>query len=1271
MKLLVRLFAVTILAGSFLSVVHAQASSGSGDQLHEGFVDPPRDFSPMPFWFWNGRMEGPEIQKEIHAMVDQHVYGAFLHARDGLETPYLSDGWWKAIGSGLEESKKDGFEFNFVDEYDWPSGEVRNVQMSGNHQSEVLARHPEYRMQTLAYDSKVVHGPQAINLPADRDTEAVVAARWLGRDRIDSESLRLLNVENGHVQWSVPDGDWVVLQFHLQPAMGFDGGFVDLMNPDAMKLYFKLSYGEYYRRFASYFGNTIHYSFADHEGDYGYRIAWTPELFQAFEKRTGYDLRKVLPLLIYDGGDTTTKVRTDYLSTVTQLYAASFWDGITTSARKLGIQRTGHAWEESLQWSAALQGSLFSVERGLNPVGVDSLEDFGRQPLNFKVAQSVADFEGRRFMCENQGVQGTNSYLDMEGMRKGTNAIGAWGVNLFVPHAFDYDASRANYPPDWLHQPFWPYFHYYADYTRRISYMNADSSHVTNVLLYYPITSIWAHTAPLFSGSTSYQEIGRPAAWKNETILINDYYTRMILQLADHHWDYNIADDQYLDSARVEGNELVIGPQRFRAIILPPLTTLSRNTLRKIDEFHKAGGVVLAIRMLPSSSPEAGGNDAVIKTGMDSLFGGEDSSSGNAGAYYIADSVNSLIATLDAKVPKDVRIIEGPSQHLYFEHRRKLQKDYYWVVNDTDRARINQVHFAAKGIPEKWNALTGAREPLFYRNGPDGTEVRLNLAPWDAFYIVFKPLTGSGQDAELVSTNAETVDSVSRQGNLMRVHLSGPADQATTFVTLHGDKHNYEGEVSTGSIKPLVLAGDWQFRPQPERISVPYAKVKDAPEAEGERRGWEREGADDTDWPSLWLSEEQGTVRKWEMIGPFPNTDNNGFNQVFPPEKEFDPHKKYEGLNAQIVGWKQYDGNEPHLALENWDIWMSTSGGRDSDAAYVTQFNPELLTNGDKWVVSYAHTYLYSPKEQHAQFIVAADNWARIWLNNKPVYGQLRTPFWYELNDHWADKVPVELKAGWNDVLVKVGKGRGVSSGFYGFSFRVADDNGNTLRDVTASFQQKLGNESPVESSSMRWYRIAIPPGCVAVVPPALQGHRRMLVNGHPATPSGNEPVDIRKFLNGDRNSLVIIASQKDRLDSPVQFVTGDTPFPLTSWTKTGLANYSGSAIYSKSFTLPASFHGQRVVLDLGQISSVADVYVNGKSAGTLVWSPYRLDITNLLRQGQNQLRIVVTNTEANHRAVGTSHHLLQAIDKCGLEGPVRLIPYMDKVITLHEVASK
>jgi hypothetical protein len=1286
--------------------IGAEEERAQGGRLYAGFLDPPREYSTMPFWFWNGKMEGPKIQEEIRRMVDQHVYGAFLHARDGLLTPYHSEEWWQAIGAGLEQSKRSGFSFNFVDEYDWPSGEARNIWMAGNHQSEVLARKPEYRMKSLSYKAEVVKGPKEVLLTAPPELQAAVVARWLGENRIDGQSLQLLGppVESGQVKWQAGDGDWVIVEFYLEPSMGFDGGVVDLMNPQAMKLFFDLSYGEFQRRFGSYFGNTIHYSFADHEGDYGYRIAWTPALFDTFAQRTGYDLHKVLPLLIYDGGDSTIKVRCDYLATVTQLYQESFWKGITDSAAKLGIGRTGHAWEESLQWAAALEGSLFAVERGLNPVGVDSLFDYGRQPLNFKVAQSVADFEGRRFMCENQGVQGTDSYLDMEGLRRGTNGIGLWGVNLFVGHAFNYDASRANYPPDWFHQPYWPYFHYYADYTRRISYMNSQSRHATNVLLYYPILSMWANSEPVFSGTAPYDRIGAPEVWKNLTITINDYYTRLILRLSDRQWDYNIADDDYLAGARVEGKELVIGPQRFQAIILPPISTLSRTTLEKIQEFYQAGGTVLGIRILPSSSPEVGEHDAELENGIAGLFGAgasntplpstEQQSAGGGRAYFVSHDVETLIDLLDSSVPKDVRVVSGSSAGLYFEHREKMGKNYYWVVNDSDRFRTNHVLLSVPGVPEKWDALSGKRSRLFYVNHPQGTEVRLDFGPWDAYYVVFNPLEGQGQKAELVSTNSESLAVVSRQSDAIQVRASAPCTQHDIEVTMRVDGQTYRARMPIAGLKPISLSGNWGFRPELERVEIPYVKVKDAKEGEGEKLGWSRARFDDAAWPSLWLSEAENTVRNWNLIGPFPNADDAGFETVYPPETEFNavipakagiqPEKMYAGLHGDQVGWKRYYGDEPYLTLGHWNIWMVTEGGPFDDSAHIVQFNRALETSGHDWVTSYALTYLNSPKDQQAKFVVAADNCVKVWLNRQQVFARLRHPFWYEMNDNWADQIPVELRAGWNEVLLKVGLGRGAASGYYGFTFRVADQEGKTLRGIINGMlpydAQKAANTHP----GMRWYRTEVPPGVTAVVPPTLQGPYRMILNGVELKPAGGARIDIRHLLtcSGDpasagsppqgdlncagKNMLVIVARADDRMSSPMEFVSGATPFALEAWTKTPLANFSGTAIYEKSFTLPDTYRGKRLVLDLGRVSSVAEVYVNGRQAGTLVWSPFKLDITEFTKPGENHLKIRLTDTEANARAVGPSRRILANIDVCGLEGPVEIVPYTEQTLTLR-----
>ena len=144
-------------------------------------------------------------------------------------------------------------------------------------------------------------------------------------------------------------------------------------------------------------------------------------------------------------------------------------------------------------------------------------------------------------------------------------------------------------------------------------------------------------------------------------------------------------------------------------------------------------------------------------------------------------------------------------------------------------------------------------------NGPTGTDVRLNLDPWDAFYVVFHPLTGSLQDAVLEATNAESLDSVTRQGKTVNVHVLGPVSTSDTFVELRNGAEIYKGSASNGGAQPLTLGGKWQFRPQPDRVSVPYARVSDAPEVTGGKRGWAASDFDDTDWPEMWLNEEQNT----------------------------------------------------------------------------------------------------------------------------------------------------------------------------------------------------------------------------------------------------------------------------------------------------------------------------------------------------------------------------------------------------------------------------
>ena len=67
---------------------------------------------------------------------------------------------------------------------------------------------------------------------------------------------------------------------------------------------------------------------------------------------------------------------------------------------------------------------------------------------------------------------------------------------------------------------------------------------------------------------------------------------------------------------------------------------------------------------------------------------------------------------------------------------------------------------------------------------------------------------------------------------------------------------------------------------------------------------------------------------------------------------------------------------------------------------------------------------------------------------------------------------------------------------------------------------------------------------------------------------------------------------------------------------------------YSRSFTLPKEWNGRRILLHFGGVSRMAEVCVNGKKAVSHEESylPFSADITELLRDGENEVSVTVVN---------------------------------------------
>jgi hypothetical protein len=134
--------------------------------------------------------------------------------------------------------------------------------------------------------------------------------------------------------------------------------------------------------------------------------------------------------------------------------------------------------------------------------------------------------------------------------------------------------------------------------------------------------------------------------------------------------------------------------------------------------------------------------------------------------------------------------------------------------------------------------------------------------------------------------------------------------------------------------------------------------------------------------------------------------------------------------------------------------------------------------------------------------------------------------------------------------------------------------------------------------------------------------------------------------------------------DNLTDFITNTDP---------GIRYFSGIATYTKEVQLPAQKLGAngKLWLDLGQVNNMAEVWVNGKLAGTAWKPPYRVNIADFVTKGSNKIEIKAVNAWVN-RLIGdaqprvtekitlTTNRVFYKADSplksSGLMGPVKVI---------------
>jgi quinoprotein glucose dehydrogenase len=134
----------------------------------------------------------------------------------------------------------------------------------------------------------------------------------------------------------------------------------------------------------------------------------------------------------------------------------------------------------------------------------------------------------------------------------------------------------------------------------------------------------------------------------------------------------------------------------------------------------------------------------------------------------------------------------------------------------------------------------------------------------------------------------------------------------------------------------------------------------------------------------------RGLPLSWWVIGPYPQD----LKLAFPPEKGGDVDPK-----------RPLDGRQPGEKLTWKLVEVEPNGYLDLQKVFQAEH-----------ISAYAMTYLYSPKMQKVKMLTGSDDQLRVWVNGALV-------FEYATNRGAmpdSDQFEVELRPGWNTVLVKV-----------------------------------------------------------------------------------------------------------------------------------------------------------------------------------------------------------------------------------------------------------
>jgi hypothetical protein len=755
------------------------------------FRDPDRGFYPTPIWWWSGeRLDAERLRWQMERLVAAGAKSLLLmnllpevpdigKSRD--DPAMFSEEWWGFFERVCRDAEELGAAL-------WLYDQIGHG--GANLLGEATLRNPEATGRELGRAVVEVDGGGEVACPPAGT--AIAAALVTG-----DGAVRPVEVVDGIAATS---GSGRLMLFYTVPRG------LDFFSRAACADLVRLAFEPYEQRVPQHLGKLIVGTFQD---ELPPLQTWSADFAERFADLAGYDLVPRLPELWEDLTPESGRVRRDYHHARGKFAEDAFFRPLHEWHERHGMlsafdQEYG-ARDGDPVVSSKLYGDYLRTHRNFSVPGSDH---HGTAKLHSSLAHSYGH---ERVWIEAFHSSGWGGTLE-ETFDWLLPWLGA-GANLYNPHATYYSTRHGWWewaPPstDWR-QPYWRHYRHFADAVARLCAVLSWGTHSCDVAVLFPTAGAQAALAP--DGSTvaghgapeAYHRLVGRMAWFAAEPGVLDRLCR----------DFDVLDDDTVAVASVRDGRLEHRGERYRAVVLPACTAIEAATARRLVEFARSGGTLVAVGPLPESVAGVGEDDAPLEE-LRGLF-----ESGAARQIADPDDLGEALADVPAGVRADVPTLcrrDGEEVVLFvpaaFPRASEVTTPdppdpvFDWLDVDIDFdpsrwAREREVTVAGvRGAPQLWEPFSGRRRRLEAEETADGVRVRVPFYDGPAALLVWGAADDGAEDG-------------------------GPGD---------------------GFGAPVTLDGEWEVEVEPS-LEDEWGDL-DAPPADLPVEAWALEHEDDGRW---------------------------------------------------------------------------------------------------------------------------------------------------------------------------------------------------------------------------------------------------------------------------------------------------------------------------------------------------------------------------------------------------------------------------------------